>query len=191
MDSKPNLSKELILKTSAKLFREKSYPQVSMRSIALELNVKASSLYNHIQSKDEILEGVIFQLVDIFMTTIEETSSKSIKVHDKLEEIIKTHIDIAVESPDSFATLNNDWIYLKGDKKVEFISSRNLYEKKLESILINGINSKEIRDANPKIIIYQLLSPLRNIHLWNKKNYMTTQELKTQLPRLVLGGVLR
>ena len=191
MDHKPNLSKDLILKTSARLFRKKSYPQVSMRGIAKELNVKAASLYNHIQSKDEILEGVIFKLVDSFMQTIDDTASKEIDTYHKLEEIIKTHIDIAVESPNSFATLNNDWIYLKGAKKEAFISSRIAYEKQLESILITGMKSKEIKTVNPKIMIYQLLSPLRNIHLWNKKNYMTPEELKSELPQLILGGMLR
>jgi len=190
MDNKPNLSKALILKTSARLFREKSYPQVSMRGIANELNVKAASLYNHIQSKDEILEGIIFNLVDTFMQTIKETSNKEISTGQKLEEIIKTHINIAVESPNSFATLNNDWIYLKGKKRDEFISSRMAYEKQLEAIILNGMKLQEIKDVNPKIMIYQLLSPLRNIHQWNRKNYMTTEELKSQLPRLILGGIL-
>ena len=190
MNNKLRLSRELILNTSAELFRSKSYPQVSMRSIALKLDVKAASLYNHIQSKDEILEGVIFKLVDIFMNTIEETSSKDINTRQKLEEIIKTHIDIAVEKSNGFATLNNDWIYLKGKKRDKFISSRIAYEKKLESILINGMKSKEIKDVNPKIMIYQLLSPLRNIHLWNKKKHITTKQLKSQLPQLILGGIL-
>lgn len=161
-----------------------------MRSIALKLNVKASSLYNHIQSKDEILEGVIFTLVDTFMNTIEATSIKNIDTRQKLEEIIKTHIDIAIENPNGFATLNNDWIYLKGGKRDEFISSRVAYEKKLESILTHGMKSKEIKDVNPKIMIYQLLSPLRNIHLWNRKKYITTKQLKSQLPQLILGGIL-
>lgn len=191
MDNKPNLSKDLILKTSARLFREKSYPQVSMRTIAQELNVKAASLYNHIQSKDEILEGIIFKLVDSFMLSIDVTSKKPINTGQKLEEIIKTHIDIAVESPNSFATLNNDWIYLKGDKREEFITSRISYEKQLETILLHGMQSKELKEVNPKIMIYQLLSPLRNIHQWNRKNYMTTEELKSQLPQLILGGILK
>lgn len=190
MEHKPNLSKELILKTSARLFSEKSYSQVSMREIAKALNVKAASLYNHIQSKDEILEGVIFELVNIFMTTIEETSKKNIPIAKKLEEIINTYISIAVERHDSFATLNNDWKYLKGERRTEFVSSRSLYEKKLEEILTKGISCRSIKAVNPKIMIYQMLSPLRNIHLWNRKNHMTTEELKSQLPQLILKGIL-
>jgi AcrR family transcriptional regulator len=191
LNTKPHLSKDLILKTSAKLFREKSYPQVSMRSIARALNVKAASLYNHIISKDEILEEVIFKLVSQFMSSIEETASKDISVRLKLEEIIRTHIDIAVFTPNSFAVLNNDWIYLNEPKISEFIDSRILYEKKLEEILLLGIQKNELKDYNAKIIIYQLLSPLRNIHLWYAKKSITTEELKSELPELILGGIIK
>jgi hypothetical protein len=125
------------------------------------------------------------------MTTIEETSGKTIPTAKKLEEIINTYISIAVERPDSFATLNNDWKYLKGDTRNKFIASRILYEKKLEAIIIDGIKSGNIKEVNPKIMIYQMLSPLRNIHLWNKKNHMTTEELKSQLPQLILNGILK
>lgn len=190
MNNKLKLSRKLILSTSAELFRTKSYSQVSMRSIALKLNVKAASLYNHINSKDEILEGIIFSLVDVFMHTIQHTKNSNKSTREKLEEIIKTHIDIAVKSPNSFATLNKDWMYLKEPKKSEFVKSRKSYEKDLESILLTGAENNETKKINTKIIIYQMLSPLRNIHLWNEKNKLSSQELKEELPKLILDGVL-
>ncbi len=190
MNDKLKLSRALILNTSAELFRTKSYSQVSMRSIALKLNVKAASLYNHISSKDEILEGIIFSLVNEFMQSIQNTKNAKISTQKKLEDIIKTHIDIAVKNPNSFATLNNDWMFLKDPKKSEFINSRLSYEKDLEYILKNGIKKNEIKNHNTKIIIYQMLSPLRNIHLWNEKNKLSPQELKVELSALILGGIL-
>lgn len=190
MNNKVKLSKALILNTSAELFRTISYSQVSMRNIALKLNVKAASLYNHISSKDEILEEIIFSLVDEFMHSIQNIKNANISTQKKLEDIIKTHIDIAVKNPNSFATLNNDWMFLKDPKRSDFIQSRLSYENDLEYILKEGIKNHEIRNHNTKIIIYQMLSPLRNIHLWNEKHQLSPQELKTELSTLILGGIL-
>jgi AcrR family transcriptional regulator len=181
----------LILETSAELFRKKGYSQVSMRSIALKLNVKASSLYNHIKSKDDILESIIFSLVDLFMKTIQQTKNSKNSTNEKLKDIIKTHIDIAVESPNSFATLNSDWIFLKEPKKSEFIQSRISYEKDLEYILDMGIKSSQIKNIDTKIIIYQMLAPLRNIHLWNERHKLSTEKLKSEFSDLILGGLLK
>ena len=45
---KPETRKEEIIKTAAKLFKEKGYSAVTMRDLASEMGIKAASLYNHI-----------------------------------------------------------------------------------------------------------------------------------------------
>ncbi|RRO12311.1 TetR/AcrR family transcriptional regulator [Flavobacteriaceae bacterium 14752] len=191
MINKPNLSKSIILSTSAKLFRAQSFAQVSMRDIAKALNVKASSLYNHISSKDEILEELIFELVDTFMSKINETLHKTIDTKSKLEDIIQTHINIAVHKPNQFATLNNDWKYLKPNKKGNFQNQRQNYEQILKSIIVKGVDNQEIKNSNPEIILYLMLSSLRTLHLWYEKKDIDTQTFKNEIPKLILEGIIK
>ena len=47
--------KEEIIVTAAKLFKEKGFSAVTMRDIAKSVGIKAASLYNHINSKEELL----------------------------------------------------------------------------------------------------------------------------------------
>jgi len=188
---KPKLSKSIILKTSAKLFRQKSFAQVSMRDIAKALNVKASSLYNHILSKDEILEELIFALVDKFMSKIDQTQNKDISTKFKLEEIIQTHIDISINKPDQFATLNNDWKHLKPDKKKDFLNQRLTYEQIIKSIVEKGIANRELRNCNPEIVLYLMLSSLRTLHLWQEKKEIATITFKKEIPKLILKGIIK
>lgn len=189
--TKRNLSKSIVLKTSAKLFRQKSFAQVSVRDIAKTLNVKAASLYNHISSKDQILEELIFELVDIFMSKIDETQNKTIDTKSKLEDIIQTHIEIAIHKPNQFATLNNDWKYLKPEKKSIFVNQRQTYEHILKNIIQRGIDNKDIKDCNPEIILYLMLSSLRTLHLWYEKKDIDTQTFKKEIPKLILEGAIK
>ncbi|MBS3739275.1 TetR/AcrR family transcriptional regulator [Mesohalobacter halotolerans] len=191
MNSKPNLSKSVILKTSAQLFRQESFAQVSMRDIANALNVKAASLYNHISSKDEILEELIFELVDMFMSKIEDTQKKTLNTKSKLEDIIQTHIEIALHRPNQYATLNNDWKYLKQKKRKYFIDQRQNYEKVLKQIIEKGIQNNNIKDCNPEIILYLMLSSLRTIHLWYEKKDIDTNTFKKEIPKLILEGIIK
>ena len=46
-----------ILDVAVELFKEKGYMGSSVRDLATKLNIKAASLYAHIRSKEEILEG--------------------------------------------------------------------------------------------------------------------------------------
>jgi AcrR family transcriptional regulator len=61
------LSKERVLRAAMKLADEGGIKAISMRKIAHELGVEAMSLYNHVASKDEIVDGI----VDLVATEID------------------------------------------------------------------------------------------------------------------------
>ena len=56
---KPETRKEEILRVAANLFKKKGYSAVTMRDLAKAMGIKAASLYNHINSKQEILSVII------------------------------------------------------------------------------------------------------------------------------------
>lgn len=62
------LSRERILMTAVSLADTAGLSAVSMRKIGSELGVEAMSLYNHVDNKEEILDGML----DIVMAEIEE-----------------------------------------------------------------------------------------------------------------------
>ncbi|MFE8701366.1 TetR/AcrR family transcriptional regulator [Cytobacillus sp. FJAT-54145] len=51
-------TKDKILDVALDLFSQKGYMGVSVREITREVGIKESSLYNHFQNKDEILETI-------------------------------------------------------------------------------------------------------------------------------------
>lgn len=55
----PPLSRERILQTALRLADEGGLEALSMRKVAQELGVKAMSLYNHVASKDDIIDGMV------------------------------------------------------------------------------------------------------------------------------------
>ena len=85
---KQETRKEEIIKTAAKLFKEKGYSAVTMRDLATDMGIKAASLYNHIDSKQEILKVIIISIAKEFtdgMHNITQTESSSIS---KLKKIV-------------------------------------------------------------------------------------------------------
>jgi len=70
MDTKPvvaRLTRERIVETALDLIDRKGLAAVTMRRVADELGVQAPSLYNHVRSKEELLDAVaesVMQKVD-------------------------------------------------------------------------------------------------------------------------------
>jgi AcrR family transcriptional regulator len=62
-DSSPKLSRELIVETALAQIDRSGAQGLSMRSLAQELGVEAMSLYRYVHGREDLLEGVVGQLM--------------------------------------------------------------------------------------------------------------------------------
>lgn len=186
---KPDRKTEIV-NISARLFKEKGYSAVTMRDIALALNIKAASLYNHIKSKQEILDLIVISIAEEYTKTIRDIFKSEASALQKLEKVIQLHIDITVRNPDALASLNNDWMHLQTDKLTYFLKMREEYELIFRSIVKSGIENGEIKNYNAEIIIFSMLSTLRTLYLWyGKKKEFNEKNLKANLRKVLISGI--
>ena len=181
--------KQQIVKTAAKLFKEKGYSAVTMRDLAAELGIKAASLYNHISSKQDILKEIIISLAEEFtqgMNTIQSSNSNSLY---KLKQIITLHVDITSNNTYGMASLNNDWMHLE-DQLDYYLELRHNYEDNFREILKEGMYSGEIVEMNPETMLFSILSTLRSLYLWiPKKEALNTFQLSQELSQVLINGI--
>jgi len=180
-----------IISVSAQLFKEKGYSAVTMRDIALAMNIKAASLYNHIKSKQEILVLIIIEIAEEFTNVMNEIVSADITSIQKIEKVIQLHIDITLRNSDALACLNNDWMHLTDNELHYFIKMREEYEQNFREIVKKGIQTKELQNINPEVIVFSTLSTLRTLYLWynNSKNLNETT-LRKNMTHVLLKGIV-
>ena len=77
--------KDLILRKAAAMFREKGFAATSMRDLAESVGIEAASLYNHIRSKNEILEAICFDVANRFNTNMDIMEAGQHKSITKVE----------------------------------------------------------------------------------------------------------
>jgi len=63
---KKSLNRGKILKAALRLADSQGIEQLSMRKLAKTLNVEAMSLYNHVASKDKLIDGLLDHVVSEF-----------------------------------------------------------------------------------------------------------------------------
>ncbi len=183
--------KSEIINVAAKLFKEKGYSAVTMRDIAQTMEIKAASLYNHINSKQEILVLIIINIAEEFTTVMNQIVDTKISSISKIEKLIDLHVDITLRNPDALACLNNDWMHLTDSDLDYFIKMRNDYENNFRLIVKNGIENQEIKNLNLEVIIFSLLSTLRTLYIWyNKTKNLNEKTLKKNMTEVLLNGII-
>ncbi|MEG1801766.1 MAG: TetR/AcrR family transcriptional regulator, partial [Oscillospiraceae bacterium] len=61
------LEKKRIIDESIKLISHKSYSEFSMRTLAKELDMSATNIYQYFKNRDEILISVLLEIFDVFI----------------------------------------------------------------------------------------------------------------------------
>ena len=157
---KKETRKEEIVKIAACLFKEKGYSAVTMRDIATAMGIKAASLYNHINSKQDLLKDIIITLAEKFTSGLQSIKKSKVSSLEKMKQIVSLHIQLASNSNNAMASLNNDWMHLE-DKLDYYLKLRSQYEDDVRSIIQEGISNNEIIDVDIDVMLFSILSTLR------------------------------
>src|SRR5437660_11281457 len=95
MNQSPDLSRydqklELILRTAARIFSEKSYHSTSMRDISCATGVSLSGLYHYCKSKEELLFLIQDNCFGCVLERLEQRLSNAAEATQKLRIFIVT-----------------------------------------------------------------------------------------------------
>jgi len=183
--------KEEIQITAAKLFTEKGYNAVSMRDLALALGIKASSLYNHIQSKQEILSLIIITVGEHFTEGILEIINSESGPLEKLKQTIKLHVHISLHYKDAIGCLNSNWHNLEEPDLANLKKMREDYEENVRLLIRACKKDKQLKSLNEEVMLYSVLSTLRSVYQWsNKTEGLNEEELVAELQESLLEGLV-
>ena len=182
--------RELILTEAAKLFKDRGYSGTSMRDLAGQVGMEAASMYNHIKSKDELLEIICFRISDTYILQLQTIEQQSIHFSEKLSSLVRLHIRLMVEDSAAVSVANHDWKYLPEPRLTEFKQARKTYEKGLASLIEAGIAAGEFRPVNVSVALFTVLSAVRWVELWYRPGRgLSAEELESNILTVLLGGL--
>lgn len=143
--------KQIVFEAAAELFMEKGYLAASMREIAKKVGLEqASSLYNHLKSKEDVLVKICLENAERFISgiaTIEETNSSPI---EKIKALIHLHISIATKDRTSVTVFNDEWRHLSEPHLSSFLTKRKDYENRFKKIIEAGIESGDFKKVDAR-----------------------------------------
>jgi AcrR family transcriptional regulator len=91
--SKGEQTRELILATALRLFREQGYEATTMRLVASEAGVSVGNAYYYFASKDHLIEGFYESLLDLHLETARPRIAGERDLSIRLRIVLRTYIE--------------------------------------------------------------------------------------------------
>lgn len=182
--------KELILKKAALMFREKGFAATSMRDLAETVGIEAASLYNHIRSKNEILEAICFDVANRFNTNMDAIEASHADSISKLETLLRFHINQMVENYEEVFVSDREWKHLDDPYLSNFQNQRRNYRKRFAAIVEEGIRKNEIRNIDASTSVLIMLHAVSGIESWHRSTAkINAKELEDNMVMIIIDGL--
>ena len=182
--------KEVVIQAAAGFFRQKGYNATSMREIADAVGVEAPSLYNHIDSKKEILHVICFRVADKFITNLKKEEAKEISVLKKIESLIRFHIMMMLEEYQDVYIAEHEWRHLTEPAFTDFQTLRKNYRTRLASLVKKGIEQNLISVVDPYVAVLTILSAIAGIDNWQQSSKkIDAKTLEENIVSILINGL--
>ena len=170
--------REDILEVSRTLLIEKGFSKMSMRKIAAEADVTATSIYLHFKNKDELLLALIEDSIVHLAKALENSLNGQADAITKLYTLADAFLKFALERPQEY-----EIIYMVRPEempkfpKEKFQQVRKIYEM-LAEIIQQGQEEGQLEVDDPLVSAYIVWAQLHGV-----VSVILSKRLDTRIPR--------
>ena len=178
--------KEVILEKAAHLFRKNGFNATSMRDLAENVGVEAASLYNHINSKAELLQEICFKIANKFTEYMDELVASDQTAIAKIEAILRFHIRQMIHNFEEVYVSDREWKHLTDPYLSNFKNQRRTHRQRIASIIEEGITKGQIKKIDAPTAVLILLHAVSGIESWHRSRQKISGELLEQNMIMIL-----
>ncbi len=185
-----NSKREFIINCASKLFKEKGYKASSMRELAGRVGVEAASLYNHIQSKEDLLNAICMNVANRYTLHISDVEEHESNVITKIERLLRFHVREMMDNYEEVYVTDHDWRNMDEPHLSEYREMRRNYRKRFAAIVQQGIDNREIKgvDANSAVMIF--INAIGAVDQWHRiVHKVNSKDLEENIIAILVDGI--
>ena len=182
-----------IFDVALELFSINGYGKTSMRDIAKVMDVKASSLYAHITSKEEILEWMSRDVRTRFMDRFDEILKLDTNPEEKFNLVLQNHVKSIFENVKLYDVFMTNVYRLKVDFKNQsmYLTKIEKYIEDIHKTIEDCFISLGITDAEKLLFSTKYtITVINNLHRYIYDSNLSLDAITEMLKKTILHGVI-
>jgi AcrR family transcriptional regulator len=148
------------------LFAERGYHGTSMKDIGELLGMRAPSLYNHVDSKHEILAEVMLGTMRRLLADHVDAVATTGDVVEALRRSTEAHVRYHTRYPREVRIGNTELRSLEEPARTEVLDMRREYSRSWEGLIERGRDEGRFDCPSPRLAAYAILEMGIGVSLW-------------------------
>ena len=179
-----------MVRAAGRLFAERGYHGTSMRDLGRVLGLNGSSIYSHVDSKEDLLVDVVLRGAALF-DEVARRATDITPALDRLERLISGHIDVVLDHVDEARTFLNEARSLERNQRSTVVAARDRYESEFRAAISLAIEEGTVPPTtDPKLGAIFTLSLLNAVDRWYREDGpLDRSSLVAEIMRFVRSGL--
>ncbi len=161
-----NMTEINIRLAAIKLISRNGYEAMSLRKLAAEAGINASTLYIYYKSKSELLLELILEYLQGLTREWTRCRPKAATADVKLHAFIACHVRYHLEHQNEAMAGNLELRSLGEEDLKQVRKARRVYLNDLQDILEQGVKEGSVSCAEPKLMARTLFNMLTHACVW-------------------------
>ena len=182
--------RDQIVRTAARLFRERGYANAPLRDVAAAVGMSKAGLYHHFDSKEKLLEAVYDRAVDLLAQHLGEVFAVD-GTETRLRMLITGRVRAIADEQDAMTVFWQERPWMASDILSRLEQRLRHYRHAILELLQQGQAEGILRsDLDPHVLMLGLDGMTGWLYLWYRRDgRLSIDEIGDQLWRLGWAGV--
>jgi AcrR family transcriptional regulator len=185
---RPGNDAESVLATAVRLFNQRGYDYTSVADIAAALGITKSTVYHHVESKEQLLQRAVDRAVDGLFEAAGEVAALDGPAVARLEQLIRRSVLVLADRLE-FVTL---LLRVRGNTAVEqhAVARRREFDARVTDLVKQAQAEGDVRaDVDPATAARLLFGMVNSLTEWYRPGRGNPARLADTVTTLAFDGL--
>jgi TetR/AcrR family transcriptional regulator, cholesterol catabolism regulator len=179
-----------IVDAAARLFAERGYHATGTAELCQAVGLGKGSLYYYVESKENLLYLIHDRVMGQVFDTATRIAGLDEPAAERLRQLGREQISVIARYPDHVWVFLHEFRALTGERAAHFTASRRRYERSIEKILQDGVDSGEFVVDDVHLAALGWLGMHNYTYIWFQPGKrLTAARLATAFYDLFVQGI--
>ncbi|MEJ2716019.1 MAG: TetR/AcrR family transcriptional regulator [Deltaproteobacteria bacterium] len=180
-----------IFRGAMKVFRTKGFHAASIREIAKACRISLGSLYDYIETKEDILFLVHKEILDQIYRRVDESLTKYQDPRDQLTHVLAEIFRLSFQLKDEILFIYTETKSLEKKYLYEVLQRESEFVEAIEAMIRRGVNEGSFDSSNPAVLanVIALTGAIIPLRGWNILPHYGEKEVVDELITIFQKGL--